>query len=103
MTRPSPSGALVPSLDLVKGRPLGMSLAPPYGRERRDFARRDAIVRRIAAEFHEMPGLVLSLSQASRLLGVDAAACARILAMLTDAGVLRRSTSEQYSNRDAGH
>ena len=41
---------------------------------------REAIVRRIVAEFHDMPGLVLSVKQASRFLGVDEAACARILA-----------------------
>ena len=103
MTRPSPSGAPVPSLDDVKGRPVAMSLAPPLGWERRDFVRRDAIVRRIAAEFHDMPGLVLSLKQASRLLGVDPSACARILATLTKAGVLRQNASACYFKREPGH
>ena len=102
MPRPSPSGAPVPSLNHVKGRPLAMSL-PPAGParsikyERRDLASREAVVRRIVAEFHDMPGLVLSLKQASRFLGVDQAACARILTALTQAGVLRRSASEYYS------
>jgi hypothetical protein len=100
MPRPNPSGAPVPSLDHVKGRPLGMSL-PPAGPavkyERRDLASREAVVRRIVAEFQDMPGLVLSLKQASRFLGVDQAACARILTTLTQAGVLRRSASEYYS------
>ena len=103
MTRPNPSGAPVPSLDDIKGRPIGMSLALPAGRERRDVVRREAIVRRIIAEFHDMPGLVLSLKQASRFLGVDAAACGRILANLTEAGVLRRSATEYYSRRESGH
>ena len=67
MTRPSPSGAPVPSLDDVKGRPVAMSLAPPLGWERRDFVRRDAIVRRIAAEFHDMPGLVQRLEEEMRV------------------------------------
>ncbi|HEX9367930.1 MAG TPA: hypothetical protein VF921_14970 [Vicinamibacterales bacterium] len=82
-----------------------MSL-PPAGhatRERRDLARREAVVQRIVAEFHDMPGLVLSLRQASRFLGVDEAACGRILAALTQAGVLRRSASEYYSRREPGH
>jgi hypothetical protein len=103
MTRPNPSGAPVSSLDDIKGRPISMALGLPAGRERRDLARRDAIVRRILAEFHDMPGLVLSLKQASRFLGVDQAACARILAQLTETGELRRSATEYYSRRESGH
>ena len=102
MTRPNPSDASNPSLHDIKGRPISMTLALP-GRERRDVARREAIVRRIIAEFHDMPGLVLSLKQASRFLGVDAAACGRILTNLTEAGVLRRSATEYYSRRESGH
>ena len=99
MMRPNLSGAQVPSLGDVKGRPIGMSL--PH--ERRDLARREAIVRRIVAEFQDMPGLVLSLKQASRFLGVDEAACARILSSLTKTGILRCSASEYYSRREPGH
>jgi hypothetical protein len=101
MLRPNPSGAPVPSLEDVKGRPLSMTL--PVRRERRDLARRDAIVRRITAEFEDMPGLVLTLKQASRFLAVDEAACARILASLTRAGVLRRSATDYYSRREPGN
>jgi len=75
----------------------------PGGRERRDLARREAIIRRIEAEFHDMPGLVLSLKQASRFLGIDEAACARILTTLTEAGVLKRSPNEYYSRREPGN
>ena len=75
----------------------------PGGRERRDVARREAIIRRIEAEFHDMPGLVLSLKQASRFLGIDEAACARILTTLTEAGVLKRSPNEYYSRREPGN
>ena len=102
MLRPSRSGAQVRSLGDVKGRPVGMTL-DSYRVERRDLARREAIVRRIVAEFNDMPGLVLSLKQASRFLGVDEPACARILAALTKAGVLRRSTTEYYSRREPGN
>lgn len=101
MLRPNPSGAPVSSLDDVKGRPLAMSLGSH--RERRDLVRREALVRRIAGEFSEMPGLVLSLKQASRFLGVDEAACARILSALTKAGVLRCRANEYYSRREPGH
>jgi hypothetical protein len=103
MPRPNPSGSPVTSLDDIKGRAARMTQAQPSGRERRDLARREAIVRRIEAEFHDMPGLVLSLKQASRFLGVDEGACARILTTLVQAGVLRRSANEYYSRREPGH
>jgi hypothetical protein len=96
MTRPNRSGAQVPTLGDVKGRPLRMPV------ESLTVERRD-LVRRIEAEFHDMPGLVLSLKQASRFLGVDEAACGRILAALTRAGVLRRSPNEYYSRREPGN
>jgi DNA-binding Lrp family transcriptional regulator len=69
--------------------------------ERRDFARRAAVVRRIAAEFTEMPGLVLSVKQASRLLGLDEAACERILTALERDGLLRRRGAS-FARRDLG-
>ena len=77
-------------------------MALPAGRERRDLTRRESVVRRIEAEFHDMPGLVLSVKQASRFLGVDEGACARILTTLTQAGVLRRSPTDYYSRREPG-
>lgn len=90
---PRASGRPIPSLDSVKGRALTMPL--PHG-ERRDQTRRAAVVRRIAAEFLEMPGLILSVGQASRLLGLDEAACERILAGLERDGLLRRRRSGSY-------
>jgi predicted transcriptional regulator of viral defense system len=59
--------------------------------------RRVSIVRRIASEFHEMPGLVLTVPQASRFLGVDAASCERILSRLAKHGVLRRQAGGAYA------
>jgi hypothetical protein len=100
MAQPSPSGPPF-SLDDVTCRALSMSLPRP-GHERRNLVKREAVVRRIVAEFHDMPGLVLSVKQASRFLGVDEAACARILASLTQAGILRRSPNEYYSRREPG-
>jgi hypothetical protein len=101
MTRPNLSGASVSSLEAVKGRPLGMSILP-VRHERRNLVAREAIVKRIVGEFQELPGLVLSLKQASRLLGVDEAACGRILTALTKSGVLRRSANDYYSRREPG-
>ena len=44
--------------------------------------------RRIAAEFHEMPGLTLTLRQATRLFSLDPVRCERVLGSLVDGGVL---------------
>jgi hypothetical protein len=93
MPQPRVSGPSVSSLDAVKGRPIVMGL---HRGERRDIVRRAAIVRRITAEFREMPGLVLSLEQASRLLGVDVPACERIIAALERDGLLRRRPGGNY-------
>lgn len=93
MPQPRPMGSPIPSLEDVRGRPLSMGLP---GVERRDPVRRAAVLRRIAAEFREMPGLVLSVPQASRLLGLDAAACERILSALVREGLLRRRAGGAY-------
>jgi hypothetical protein len=102
MLRPKTSGAPISSLHDVKGRPLTMKL-PPGVIERRDVKRRDAIVLRIVSEFRDMPGLVLSIKQASRFLGVEVSACARILEELRRAGVLRRDAGECYGRSESGH
>jgi hypothetical protein len=43
---------------------------------------------RIRTEFNEMPGLKLTLPQASRLFSVDAGVCAKALVRLVAAGML---------------
>jgi hypothetical protein len=48
-----------------------------------------ALVNRVRSEFLEMPGLQLTLSQASRLWGLEAAACRSVIATLVDASFLR--------------
>lgn len=53
-------------------------------------------MRRIAAEFAEMPGMTLTLSQASRLLGLPAAMCERVLGALIAAGVVRHTDDGRY-------
>jgi DNA-binding Lrp family transcriptional regulator len=59
-----------------------------------------ALVRRIIAEFDDMPGLALTMRQASRFLGVDQTACARILDTLTRDGVLRCTAHDVYVRAD---
>lgn len=84
----------------VKGKPARMFLPPGIVADRRNHPRREALVLRIAAEYHEMPGLALTVKQASRLLGVDLAACTRILTLLTRTGALRRTAQGQYVRAD---
>jgi DNA-binding IclR family transcriptional regulator len=80
----------------LSGNPIPSPLKMVMPFERRDLVRRDAVLRRIAAEFREMPGLVLSIPQASRLLGLDEPACERILAALEAEGLLRRRPGGAY-------
>ena len=94
------SASPILSLADVRGRPIGMHMPPPGILERRDVARREALVRRIVNEFEELPGLVLSLRQTMRLLGVDEAACLRILDALTRAGHIRRDSRHLYVRRE---
>ena len=43
---------------------------------------------RVQAEFHEMPGLKLTLPQASRLFSIEPTRCERVLGALVQAGHL---------------
>ena len=102
MSLPRPSLASLSSLDSIKGRPASMGLPAYRGIERRDTAQRQALVRRLIAEFDEMPGLRLSLAQASRLFGVSQSAIARILTDLTRSGTLCRNANNLFMRRDRG-
>ena len=92
MPMPTPQ-ATARTLKDVRGRPLPMALPVV---ERRNLARREALVRRITAEFVEMPGLALTIAQASRFLGLPRDACERVLAGLTREGVLYRNGQDLY-------
>jgi hypothetical protein len=52
-----------------------------------------AIVRRVRAEFLEMPGLRLTLPQASRLWGLEAPACEVVIDALIQSAFLQRTAS----------
>lgn len=45
---------------------------------------------RVRAEYLEMPGLTLTLTQAARLCAIDAVTCGAVLATLVDCGFLVR-------------
>jgi len=83
----------------VQGKPIRMQGHDGFV-ERRDHVRRAALVRRIVAEFDDMPGLALTVSQASRFLGVDQMACGRILETLQTNGTLRRTAQNLYVRAD---
>jgi len=67
--------------------------------DRRDVAARNYIVNRIRREFEEMPGVSLTVPQATRLFGIPTDVCARVLARLADDGRLRLTTGGRYSLR----
>jgi len=50
-----------------------------------------AVADRVIAEYHEMPGLKLSVAQASRLWAIDARFCEGLLQHLADRHLLRRT------------
>jgi hypothetical protein len=49
------------------------------------------LVQRVRSEFNEMPGLRLTPAQAARLLGLDHAACQRVINALVGAAFLRQA------------
>jgi hypothetical protein len=53
-----------------------------------DYEDEDALRVRIGAEYAEMPGLRLTLSQASRLFNIERSRCERVLVRLVNAGTL---------------
>ncbi len=50
------------------------------------------IGRRVTAEYREMPGLCLTVSQAARLWGLPPDVCCAVIDELVRQGVLRRTT-----------
>ena len=51
----------------------------------------DALVRRVRGEFGEMPGLQLTVSQASRLWQVEMSTCERVLEQMVREGFLYKT------------
>ena len=52
----------------------------------------EAVARRVLAEFDEMPGLALTVHQASRLFGIDQDVCRVVLDTLVDLAYLRQTS-----------
>jgi hypothetical protein len=55
-----------------------------------------AVMDRVRGEFREMPGLSLTLAQASRLWALDNQTCRDVLTQLVDAGFLHRRHDGAY-------
>jgi hypothetical protein len=62
---------------------------------------RTDLIGRVLGSFQEMPGLKLTLDQATRLMGVDSDACTSVLDELVRRGELRRLASGSYGLPDA--
>jgi len=60
----------------------------------------DYIVRRIKAEFLEMPGLRLTLAQAARFWGVERALCESVVEALIACAFLRRTSTGLISRNE---
>jgi hypothetical protein len=82
---------------------LDITLAPAVVRlpatvptERRNVAARTTLLRRIHREFEEMPGMSLTLAQATALFGISFDAGSRILMGLTEERVLRLRNDGRY-------
>jgi Fic family protein len=54
------------------------------------------VTRRVQAEYSEMPGLSVTLSQAQRLLDIDRPTCTTVFQTLVQQGVLRRTAQGRY-------
>ena len=64
--------------------------------DRRHHAGRKALVRRVQGEFDEMPGIALTVQQASRLLSISPDMMARIFNQLVEDGMLRLTPDGRY-------
>ena len=58
------------------------------------------VAQRVLAEFEEMPGMRLSLRQASRLFGLSEDSCRVVLDVLVDAAYLRQTSSGEVTLAD---
>ena len=60
----------------------------------------DVVLRRVRAEFAEMPGLRLTPAQASRLLGVEREACQTVIEALIASSFLRWTAAGTVARAD---
>jgi hypothetical protein len=63
---------------------------------------REQMIRRIACEYLEMPGLRLTREQAQRLWGLDSQSCSEILSELVATNFLARTADGRYARATDG-
>jgi hypothetical protein len=61
---------------------------------------RSETVDRVAAEFREMPGMSLTLSQASRLFDLRPEECGRLFDELQRRGIIQETSDGKYRSRE---
>ena len=83
------------SLDITL-LPVAVRLPATVPTERRNVAERATLLCRIQREFEEMPGMSLTLSQATALFGISRDAGSRILMGLAEQRVLRLRNDGRY-------
>jgi len=54
------------------------------------------LMEQVRAEYAEMPGLSVTLSQAQRLWAIDEATCEEVFRRLISSGVLRKTTKGRF-------
>ena len=90
----------VPSRDGQGPPPAAVPSAQPSAGESSAEPQREladeALLRRIAVEYEEMPCLRLTFAQAQRLFGLRQEACIAVLDTLVARGVLRRDAQGMY-------
>jgi hypothetical protein len=85
----------MPILDITM-IPAVVRLPATVPTERRNVAGRATLLHRIHREFEEMPGMSLTLAQATTLFGISRDAGSRILLGLTEERVLRLRSDGRY-------
>lgn len=60
----------------------------------------DAIAQRVRAEFEEMPGMTLTMPQASRLFGLDHDVCRAVVERLVGSAYLRWTRAGVFARGD---
>ena len=63
--------------------------------------RQEALIRRVRAEYREMPGMHLTVQQASRLWQVDPTTCTRILDLLVEERFLKQTPAGTFVRLDS--
>ena len=79
--------------------PAGAHMPPASSADRHTATDREILLRRIRAEFEEMPGLSVTLEQAMKLFGLGRDAMSGVLMDLTGAHVLQVKAERRYSLR----